>query len=265
MIKNATLALTCLAMLSLTACENVQKDMNTSFGQSANALQQAFSNLKGITPSQQTQVAAQSTPGTEADAARNSAPIIATSGPSTFSTTGPNCPNVRIVGDLNQVHQFVENAPPARANEISVVQMQGVDTKCKVTNGSISIDMNIAFTGEVGPKGRARKADKPSFAYPYFIAITNNQGSIIGKEVFALSMNYDSADNTQTRTEQVRQMIPMRDKDYRNYKVMIGFQLNDQELAYNRALPPQYMSPSNPLGEIAPAAGGTIDSPVGNE
>lgn len=248
----------CCVALMLSACQNVQHDVNNSFGQSASALQQAFSNLQ--TPSDHQ--------GRQKDMAlaQNDAPIIATSGPTIFSTSGPNCPNVRIVNDLNKVHQFVDNATASRANETSSVQMQGVDTKCQIVKGNIAIDMNIAFTGEVGPKGRARRDDKPSFAYPYFIAITNNQGSIIGKEVFALSMNYNSGDNSQTRTEQVRQMIPMRDKDYRNYKVMIGFQLSDQELAYNRALPPEYMSPSNPIGEIEPASGsGTVDSPVGNE
>lgn len=259
MFKNAAFALMCCVVLTLSACQNVQRDVNNSFGQSASALQQAFSNLKNVPSSSK-----QSQPKHMATALNN-APIMANSGPSTFSTIGPNCPNVRIVGDLNQVHQFVDNSAASHANETSSVQMQGVDTKCRIVKGNIAIDMNIAFTGEVGPKGRARKDDKPAFAYPYFIAITNNQGSIIGKEVFALSMSYNSNDNSQTRTEQVRQMIPMRDKDYRNYKVMIGFQLNDQELAYNRALPPEYMSPSNPIGEIEPASGSTVDSPVGNE
>jgi hypothetical protein len=258
MTKNAALALVCL--LALTACENVQHDVTSSYNNSASALQQAFTNLKAYNP--------QDPSTTPIQAAEYNAPILATSGPAVSTTTGPNCPNVRIVSDLNQVHQFAEGTATARSNEISSVQMQAVDTKCKVAKNSMVIDMNIAFSGEVGPKGRSKSGDKPSFAYPYFVAITNNQGSIIGKEVFALTLNYTGNSNSETRTEQVRQVIPLRDKDYRNYKVMIGFQIGDQELAYNRSLPPEYMSPTNVLSEVEPASGKgsrTIVSPAGNE
>jgi len=239
----------CLAALTLAACENVQRDVNNSFGNSATALQQAFSNLKTDTPQ---------TPATAARTLDNT-PILALSGTPSTTTTGENCPNVRIVADLNQVHQFGEGQSPAPHNEISTVRMQAVDTQCKIAKNNMAIDMNIAFAGDLGPKGRTRAGDKPSFAYPYFVAITNNQGSIIGKEVFALTMNYSGKSNSETRIEQVRQMIPLRDKDYRNYKILIGFQINDQELAYNRALPPEYMSPSNALSEVEPASGKIIE------
>lgn len=254
MIRKAFLSLACLAALLLAGCENVQRDVNTSFGNSASALQQAFSGLRTYTPQSAAPTALAANDTTDMT------PVMALPGTSPNTTTGSNCPNVRIVSDLNQVHQFAEGLSAAQQNETSSVRMQAVDTKCKIAKASMTIDMNIAFAGEVGPKGRTRSGDKPSFAYPYFVAITNNQGSIIGKEVFALTMNYSSKSNGETRIEQVRQMIPLRDKDYRNYKVLIGFQINDQELAYNRALPPEYMSPSNALSEVEPASGKGIES-----
>ena len=261
MIKNAFLSLACLAAISLSACETVQRDVNNSFGQTGSALQQAFSNLKTANPQNPP------APASVASTPENNAPVLALSGTPSNTTTGPNCPNVRIVSDLNQVHQFREGQSPAPQNEISSVRMQAVDTQCKIAKNSMAIDMNIAFAGDVDPKGRTKAGDKPSFAYPYFVAITNNQGSIIGKEVFALTMSYSGNSNSATRIEQVRQMIPMRDKDYRNYKIMIGFQINDQELAYNRALPPEYMTPSNALSEVEPASGkiDTIAPTAGNE
>lgn len=260
MTKNTVLALVCL--LALTACESVQRDMTNSYNNSASALQQAFTNLKTYNPSDP--ASPQATVATN----DNHSIIPATSGPAISTTTGPNCPSVRIVSDLNQVHQFTDGTIAARQNEVSSVQMQAVDTKCKVAKNSLVIDMNIAFAGEVGPKGRSKSGDKPSFAYPYFVAITNNQGSIVGKEVFALTLNYSGNSSSENRTEQVRQTIPLRDKDYHNYKIMIGFQIGDQELAYNRSLPAEYMSPSDPLGTIEPASGNTartIVSPSGND
>ncbi|MDB5492401.1 MAG: putative lipoprotein [Micavibrio sp.] len=250
MIRNPFLTLGCLAALTLTACESVQRDVDSSFNNSTSALQQAFSNLNAGQP--QDQAARPSTAlalnGTDGDNLANGI------------TTGPGCPIVRIVSDLNQVHQFADGASASPRAEISTVYMQAVDTTCKIAKNSMVVDMNIAFSGGVGPKGRTRSGDKPSFAYPYFVAITNNQGSIIGKEVFALTMNYGGTGNNETRIEQVRQVIPLHDKNHRNYQVLIGFQISDQELAYNRALPPESMSPSNAMSEVEPASGKVIES-----
>lgn len=163
----------------------------------------------------------------------------------------PACPDVRIVSDLNQVHQFAEGAQMESGNLASSIRMQDVEAKCTAGARTVTIDMTLAFAGQIGPKGRAHASDKPSFAYPYFVAITNDHGSIVAKEVFATTLTYGTAADTGTKIEQVRQVIPAISSDMRNYKVLIGFQLSDRELAYNRALPPD-----TDAAAIEPAAGG---------
>lgn len=167
------------------------------------------------------------------------------SGPSS-----PACPDVRIVSDLNQVHQF-NSTKPNPDDSISSIWLQDITEDCQVGSKNISIDMTLAFEGTLGPKGKAQASDKPSFAYPYFVAITNNQGNIVAKEVFAVTLTYDDDKTANTKVEKLRQVIPVASDDMRNYKILVGFQLNDAELAYNRMLPPE-----SRLGDIAPAAGG---------
>lgn len=147
------------------------------------------------------------------------------------------CPEVRIVTDLNQVHQFTDAAKPAPNQAISSIRMSSVEKDCRVEDQNMVIDMTLSFEGKAGPKARTKPADKPSFAYPYFIAITNNQGSIIAKEIFAVTMAYEKGKDSRSFTETVRQVIPLGDAPLKNYKVLIGFQLTEQELAYNRATP----------------------------
>lgn len=167
------------------------------------------------------------------------------------TATAPACPDVRIVSDLNQVHQFAEGAQMESGNLASSIRMQDVEAKCTAGTRTVTVDMTLAFAGQIGPKGRAHASDKPSFAYPYFVAITNDHGSIVAKEVFATTLTYGTADDKGTKIEQVRQIIPAISSDMRNYKVLIGFQLSDRELAYNRALPPD-----TDAAAIEPAAGG---------
>lgn len=251
MQKHLFLTLWCFTALLLSACASIQHDVDNSFG----GIRQAFSNFKPFDPQGQNSALA----GTAAPVATN---FAATPG---SSVAGPNCPSVRIVTDLNQVHQFVDTMKPSAQQAISSIRMQGVETKCQMVKNNIAIDMTLAFEGKVGPRGRNQAGDKPSFAYPYFVAITNNQGSIIGKEVFAVTLAYDSGRSSETHLEEIRQMIPMADRDYKNYKVLIGFQLNDQELAYNRSLPPELLSPSNRENLVEPASGPQIRSQMNND
>lgn len=173
------------------------------------------------------------------------------SAPKLAAAAAPTCPDVRIVSDLNQVHQFAEGTQMESGNLASSIRMQDVEAKCTAGTRTVTVDMTLAFAGQIGPKGRAHASDKPSFAYPYFVAITNDAGSIVAKEVFATTLTYDTAADKGTKIEQVRQIIPAISSDMRNYKVLIGFQLSDRELAYNRSL-----LPDTDAAAIEPAAGG---------
>lgn len=223
-MRLAAFALLLSVGLSLSACDTVQTGMNNGYA----SVKQAMQNFRPLENTQPSPAATQ---------------IAETS---TQSASG--CPTVRIVQDLNQVHQFVDGENPDPAQAVSSIRMTNVQDQCAVVKGNMVIDMTLAFEGQVGPKARAKSGDKPGFAYPYFIAITNNQGSIIAKEVFAVTLAYESGRDIETHVEQVRQMIPVAGMDQENYKVLIGFQLSEQELAFNRALPPEQAM-------IEPAAG----------
>lgn len=236
----STLTLILAAGLSLAACDTVQTGMNDGYS----SVRQAIQNFRPLEKFQ-----TDSTP----DAGTETA--LAEAGAQAASSAATSCPTVRIVQDLNQVHQFIDSANPDPAQSVSSIRMTGVQDQCSVAKDNLAIDMTLAFEGEIGPRARAKSGDKPGFAYPYFIAITDQQGNIIAKEVFAVTLAYESGRDTESHVEQVRQMIPMSAMARNNYKVLIGFQLSDQELAYNRALP-------ETVSQIEPASGPLIESPV---
>lgn len=228
------LILAMMAMLSpgLVACENVRTDIDSSLV----SMKQDF----GLSSPSASSVPTPRTGPMETiqgEATLTPAPLSLSSNPvqTALPLSPPDCPVVRIVSDLNQVHQFTHGDKPAPQENISSIWMRDVQDRCELTDdNTVAIDITLAFEGLIGPKGRLHADDNPGFSYPYFVATTSNDGSIIAKEVFAVTLSYDKDEKTRTKIEKVRQAIPVDGRDYKNYKILIGFQLNDQELAFNR-------------------------------
>ncbi len=166
-----------------------------------------------------------------------------------------DCPAVSRVAELSSLYQFANPARPVEGAKISESHITRVTSACRKVGNNLKLDINVGFDGGLGPKGRIRAGDKPSFAYPYFIAITNERNQILSKEIFAVSFNYDSASTLQAQSETLSQLVPLSGEDPRTYRILIGFQLSPEELAYNRRLPETELGKSLTLSvRGAPAA-----------
>lgn len=145
------------------------------------------------------------------------------------------CPNVTIMNDLKQMHQFTNLAKANASNKISSIYIIGSENKCHFELNDVVVDIDVNFEGDIGPKARIFENDKPNFAYPYFIAVTDKNNKIISKDIFAVSLSYGKTEDFITHTEQLRQVIKLNSKfNAPDYSVLIGFQLDGDSLAYNR-------------------------------
>ena len=146
-----------------------------------------------------------------------------------------NCPQVQIVKELSMLDEFPPGNSSKSSNLISNVVMSEAESRCEYKDRSVTVDLKLAFDGKLGPKGRKTSKDKPFFSYPFFVAVTSPGGKILAKEIFAASMTYNAGQNNQTYYETLRQIIPTDSRTQgAGYKVMIGFQLGEKQLAYNR-------------------------------
>lgn len=148
-----------------------------------------------------------------------------------------DCPAVSRVAELSSLYQFINPVRPSPDTEISESHITRIASKCGKTGGNLKLDIHVTFDGGLGPKGRIRPGDKPSFAYPYFVAITNDRNQILSKEIFAVSFSYDDKTNLQMQSETLSQIVPLGGEDPKTYRILIGFQLAPEELAHNRKLP----------------------------
>jgi hypothetical protein len=159
------------------------------------------------------------------------------SGGSMTSGSSNGCPSISRVAELSSLTQFVNPEKPGDGARVSEVHVTRVTTTCDRERGALKLDMTLNFEGALGPKGRIHAGDKPSFSYPYFIAVTNTQNQILSKEVFAVNFAYDNKSNLQVQTEEITQMIPLAGASPADMRIMVGFQLSNEELTYNRKLP----------------------------
>ncbi len=151
-------------------------------------------------------------------------------------TAPDNCPKVQLVKDLSSLTQFEDPASPRESRKISETSITRLNSSCAYENENVNIELYITFDGKIGPKGRMRPGDEAFFSYPYFIAITDENNEIISKDVFGVSFSYPKGKNEQTYSNQVSQSIPTPDKAAgKNYNVLVGFQLTQEELSYNRS------------------------------
>ncbi len=145
------------------------------------------------------------------------------------------CPQIKIIDELSSLSDFKNPKSPKENQLISRVDILKAQSKCKLSSKSAVIDLKLTFKGTLGTKGRIRNSDKPFFSYPFFIAITSPSGEIMAKEIFAASLTYGSGENEHIYFENLRQIIPIKSKDIaKYYKILVGFQLTSDQLAYNR-------------------------------
>lgn len=150
-----------------------------------------------------------------------------------------SCPQVEIVDELSSFSEF-SGSSTSEKSLVSRVNLNQVESSCDIRGNQVVLDLKLAFAGSLGPKAKRTSNDKPFFSYPFFVAVTNPSNVILAKEVFAASMTYERNENTHNYFENMRQIIPItKNSQASKYKVMIGFQLSDDQLKYNR----KYMVP----------------------
>lgn len=157
-----------------------------------------------------------------------------------------NCPPVSVRPDLAKVTDFYNPASPSENTKISEATITGVLNTCRVENGQIVMQVDLSLSGKTGAKARVKPTDKPSFAYPYFVAVTDSKGNVVSKEIFAASLSYGANQSESVTTETVFQNMPIPDTSAgETFQVVVGFQLSQEQLAYNQTglTPADYVQP----------------------
>ena len=211
MTKNTFLLIaTCF---SLTACQTVE-GLKKDFGSFGNSVSNKVTDIKTDMTSKK-----------ETDIAGNEAPIIISDG---------TCPSIDIDPQLNNMSEFYDMQKPTKGTEVSNLKLTNSKSACQVAGEFLEVNIELTFAGKLGPKAKRKDGDRPFFAYPYFVAVTDSNGEELAKELFAASVTYEKNQEKIELVETIRQKLPLNDDGSTpDYKIQIGFQLTEEQLFYN--------------------------------
>jgi len=150
---------------------------------------------------------------------------------------GGNCPTIIVDPQLDRMSEFYDMEKPSASSEVSTIRLAGTQSECELEGEFLNMRIDLNFAGNLGPKAKRKESDRPFFAYPYFIAVSDGEGNELARELFAASVTYNKNQDSIELVETIRQRLPLNDDgSVPSYQVQIGFQLTEDQLFYNASL-----------------------------
>ncbi len=141
-----------------------------------------------------------------------------------------DCPTAAAVGDASIQSKF----RPGTGRDLTDVQYQvrlaNVGSECRYDSKGVDVRMRVGFALELGPANPDRKA-----AYDFFVAITDPSNEIVAKRIFTTPLAFPANVGYVEHLEELTQRIPLpKGGSAADYKIIVGLQLTQDELEYNR-------------------------------
>lgn len=152
-------------------------------------------------------------------------------------TPPPPCPKVNLLADAATLTKFRPGPGEALIDVLFEAEFANVLMGCEhdiddETNaGTLGIDLQMLIQASRGPADKSREG-----LIRYFVTLTDKEQSILGKEVFEVKAPFPG-NRTRVRVtdDPVEMTVPLKaGQTGRNFQIYVGFQLSQEELAYNR-------------------------------
>jgi len=144
----------------------------------------------------------------------------------------PSCPETGVMQEADRIPVFYGASGKPKAADVAATGVLGRLTgACSFDEpGVAELEVTINFAAEKGPKGVALRKQ----SLPYFIAVLSPDETVLQRQAFSTKVDFDNADKG-FASEEHDIRVPVSAKEAAGaYKVVVGFQLTPEQLAYNR-------------------------------
>ena len=142
------------------------------------------------------------------------------------------CPKVGVISDLDRVTEIEVAASQSKSSILLSSKIQRLRTKCTASANSITISIVFDLFSKL-----SRYDIQTEFDLRYLIATVNPNDQILAKQVYKTTVSFMDGIQTARNTQEVEVFIPSPGvMDFRNYKVLVGFELTDVQFQYNRGI-----------------------------
>lgn len=139
------------------------------------------------------------------------------------------CPATSTVPDLQTLVTITPGPNGATVQSAGRVNSVTINCDREGENGVVAY-LTIEFTGL-----RTTPAVN-NVGLPYFVAMADANGNILGKQQFIVGLSFEANAPTTKTSDAVTVHMPLKNAQLGNvYTLVVGFQLNQSQLDYNRA------------------------------
>ncbi len=149
------------------------------------------------------------------------------------------CPNPGLLGEGSDLTRYRPGAPPDLTGLDYDAKLVSINGSCKAGRGERSIEMQMTagFSVERGPASDGRAVD-----LPWFVAVLDRQtDTILSRQNFTDRVAF-GRNETRTTVDSAPVSITLpvgANRRAGDYRILVSFQLTEQDLALNRRRGPR--------------------------
>lgn len=146
----------------------------------------------------------------------------------------PSCPTVLILADAEHFTQF----RPGRGRDVTDIVAEGdiigFKGSCEFGKKNATLEMTLSVSFSLA---RGAANSNAVVEFPYFVAVPSMYPDPAGKAVIPASVQFPgNLSKVRYSDEELQLSLPLGDGlAGASYEVIIGFQLDEDQLAYNRS------------------------------
>lgn len=142
----------------------------------------------------------------------------------------PSCPEVGLLAEAAGLSHF--GVAPAQPDNLHYqASLRFVDGSCRFEQGHVQLDYAVDVLLRPGPRLTQNRVD-----LNYFVAVVSPDGSILQRQRFHAPLILNGGEARLGTREQLSQRLPIaRPEEAAQYKIVIGFELTEAQLDYNRS------------------------------
>ncbi len=149
-----------------------------------------------------------------------------------------SCPTLTLPADLADLTRYREGAPTDLSTVVLDARITAVDASCRRGRRDQSVDATISmrFQLDRGPAAPSRAVQ-----IPWFLALLDKDNNVVNRQSFILPAQF-GANTTRAAvsSQPVEISFPVgQERRVQDYRIMVGFQLTQDELALNRRRGPR--------------------------
>jgi hypothetical protein len=149
-----------------------------------------------------------------------------------------SCPTLTLPADLADLTRYRPGSPPDLTTVVLDAKVTAVDANCRRGRRDQSVDATISMRFQLD---RGPAAPNRGVQIPWFLALLDADNNVINRQTFVLPAQF-GANTTRAAvsSQPVEVSFPVgQTRRAQDYRIMVGFQLTEEELALNRRRGPR--------------------------